>query len=80
MYRLTLLGALCLLLGGCVYYPYGYGYPPPRYGYAPPPVRYGYTPAPPSAYPAPAYPYGGYSPTYPRTLGPAGDTSGATGG
>lgn len=72
MIRFAALGALCLALGGCVYYPYGYGY---GYGYAP---RYGYAP-PAYGYPAPAYPYGAY-PTppangYPRTLGPNGDNA-----
>jgi len=76
MLRLIALGALCLALSGCVYYPpygYGYGY---GYRYAPPPsYGYGYAP--------PAYPYGGYPAPpangYPRTLGPNGDTPGATG-
>ena len=80
MVRLAALGALCLLLGGCYYpypYNYGYGYPPPRYGYAPPPSY---------NYPPPPYPYGPYpgqaygSTGYPQTLGPSGDTAGATGG
>jgi hypothetical protein len=77
MYRFAALGALCLLLGGCVYYPYSYGNGygdgyGPRYRYAPP--AYGYPP--------PAYPYGAYpaQPNYPRTLGPNGDTAGSTGG
>jgi hypothetical protein len=74
------LGGLCLLLSGCVYYP-PYGYAPPRYPYAPPPA-YAY-PAPPPAYPyaAPGQPYAPqpYAPGMPQTLGPSGDTAGATG-
>lgn len=81
MYRFVGLAALCLLLSGCYYpYPYGYGYGY-DYRYAP-----GYRYAPPtSPYPAPAYPYGGPvqpygAPNgYPQTLGPTGDTPGATG-
>lgn len=73
MSRFVALGALCLVLSGCAYYPpYGYGY-----GYAPPPAY---------AYPAaPAYPYAApyaaqpYVSGMPQTLGPNGDTSGATG-
>ncbi|HEY1504488.1 MAG TPA: hypothetical protein VGF92_09320 [Stellaceae bacterium] len=73
MYRFAALSVLCLLLSGCVYYPYGYQ---PGYRYAP---AYAY-PAPAPAYPyaAPAQPYPPAS-GYPRTLGPNGDTAGATG-
>jgi hypothetical protein len=82
MSRLAALGTLCLLLSGCAYYPpYGYGYapPPPAYRYYGPPPAYAY-PA-----PAPAYPYAApyaaqpYASGMPQTLGPSGDTSGATG-
>ncbi len=77
MLRLAALGALALLLAGCVYYPYGY--PPPRYHYYSPPAD-GYPPGygpPVSAYPY-APPRSGSS--YPQSLGPTGDTPGAVGG
>lgn len=82
MSRFAALAALCLLLSGCVYYPpYGYA-PPPRYRYAPPPA-YAY-PAPPAPYPYTqpyAAPYARpYAPGMPQTLGPDGDSAGATGG
>jgi hypothetical protein len=79
MSRLAVLGALCLLLGGCVYAPpYGYA-PPPGYRYGPPPA-YAY-PAPPPAYPyAPGQPYAAPRASgMPQTLGPNGDTSGTVG-
>jgi hypothetical protein len=81
MSRVFALGALCLILSGCVYYPpYGYA-PPPRYRYAPPPA-YAY-PGPPPAYPyaAPDQPYAPqpYASGMPQTLGPNGDTAGAAG-
>jgi hypothetical protein len=78
MIRFAAFGALCLALGGCVYYPpYGYAPPPQRYRYAPPP---GYTyPAPPPGYYGQPYRQQPYASGMPQTLGPNGDTAGAAG-